>query len=457
MTVQHFAAAVSNLPGGMIVDTVGQKGYLMAASLFWVGVPYAFMSATHDFWMLLICVTLVGIGNNIWHPAAIPTLAYRYPKRKGLVLSFHGMGGNLGEAFAPVVVGALLAAFSWREVVVINVVPGVTMAVLILVMLGAFATGKSADSINAAGDQRNVREYMKDVWKLLQNQGLMMVSLSASLRTMTQAGLLTFLPVYLAYELGYSTVVVGICMTVIQVAGFVAGPVGGYLSDKMGRRRVVMSSMILSGVMVVGMVLAGKSPLFVVFIALIGFFLYGMRSVLQAWAIEVTPRNLAGAGVGVQFGVTSLGSAISPVLFGIVADATSLYTGFYLLAGIILFANLLVFSCRTRPHPPPSEEKRLRRETVVLCSAGRRARALGERRPPAAYNVGLVWTSGARVSCEPKCTCMAAFSCAKACGFPRWINPCGRGWITWTWTRSPTRTASSAKSRASASIRRSGC
>ena len=343
MTVQHFAAAVSNLPGGMIVDTVGQKGYLMAASLFWVGVPYAFMSVTHDFWMLLICVTLVGIGNNIWHPAAIPTLAYRYPKRKGLVLSFHGMGGNLGEAFAPVVVGALLAAFSWREVVVINVVPGVTMAVLILVMLGAFATGKSADSINAAGDQRNVREYMKDVWKLLQNRGLMMVSLSASLRTMTQAGLLTFLPVYLAYELGYSTVVVGICMTVIQVAGFVAGPVGGYLSDKMGRRRVVMSSMILSGVMVVGMVLAGKSPLFVVFIALIGFFLYGMRSVLQAWAIEVTPRNLAGAGVGVQFGVTSLGSAISPVLFGIVADATSLYTGFYLLAGIILFANLLVF------------------------------------------------------------------------------------------------------------------
>jgi MFS family permease len=109
MTVQHLAAAISNLPGGMIVDTVGQKGYLMAASLFWVGVPYAFMSVSHDFWMLLVCVTLVGIGGNIWHPAAIPTLAYRYPQRKGLVLSIHGMGGNLGEAFAPVVVGALNA------------------------------------------------------------------------------------------------------------------------------------------------------------------------------------------------------------------------------------------------------------------------------------------------------------------------------------------------------------
>src|SRR5690242_8381230 len=100
MTIQHLAGAISNLPGGMIVDIVGQKGYLMAASLFWVGVPYALMSVTHNFWMLLVCVTLVGIGNNIWHPAAIPTLAHRYPQRKGLVLSFHGMGGNMGEAIA---------------------------------------------------------------------------------------------------------------------------------------------------------------------------------------------------------------------------------------------------------------------------------------------------------------------------------------------------------------------
>jgi MFS family permease len=206
MTIQHLAGAISNLPGGMIVDIVGQKGYLMAASLFWVGVPYALMSVTHDFWMLLVCVTLVGIGNNIWHPAAIPTLAYRYPQRKGLVLSVHGMGGNIGEAVAPVVVGALLGWFSWRQVVVINVVPGITMAMLILLMLGAFVTAKSGDAaaVNAGGEKRSVREYMADFSSLLRNRALMLVSVSASFRTLTQAGLLTFLPVYLAYELGYS-------------------------------------------------------------------------------------------------------------------------------------------------------------------------------------------------------------------------------------------------------------
>ena len=112
MTMQHLAGAISNLPGGMLVDVVGHKGYLMATSLFWVGFPYALMSLTHDFWMLLVCVTLVGIGNNLWHPAAIPTLAYRYPDRKGFVLSFHGMGGNVGEALAPFVIGALLGVVS---------------------------------------------------------------------------------------------------------------------------------------------------------------------------------------------------------------------------------------------------------------------------------------------------------------------------------------------------------
>ena len=345
MTIQHLAGAISNLPGGMLVDVVGQKGYLMAASLFWVGVPYALMSITHDYWMLLVCVTLVGIGNNIWHPAAIPTLAHRYPHRKGLVLSFHGMGGNVGEALAPVAVGALLGWFTWRQVVVINVVPGIVMAALLLILLGAFASAGSNDdkALNARADKRNLREYLGQYGSLLRNKGLMIVSVSSSFRTMTQAGLLTFLPVYLAYEFGYSPFFVGFCMTVIQLAGFIAGPIGGHLSDKMGRRRVVMSSMTLTGVMVIGMVLAGKSAMFVFFIAMVGFFLYAMRSVLHAWALEVTPKNLAGATVGVQFGITSLGAAISPILFGMVADAFSLYAGFYFLAGIIIFANLLVF------------------------------------------------------------------------------------------------------------------
>ena len=70
----------------------------MAASLFWVGFPYALMSLTHDFWMLLVCVTLVGIGNNIWHPAAIPTLA---PAPDAGVLDSPVLDSAAPEATAP--------------------------------------------------------------------------------------------------------------------------------------------------------------------------------------------------------------------------------------------------------------------------------------------------------------------------------------------------------------------
>ncbi len=345
MTIQHLVGAISNLPGGILVDAVGKRGYLMAASLFWVGFPYALMALTHNYWMLLVCVTLVGIGNNIWHPAAISTLADRYPERRGLVLSFHGMGGNVAESLAPLVVGALLAWFSWRTVVVINVVPGIVMAVLIIAMLGALAMAKAGGErpANTGAGSRSTNDYLRDFMSLLRNKGLVLVSCSAAFRTMTQSGLLTFLPVYLAYELNYSPFVVGVSMTVLQIAGFVAAPIAGHLSDKMGRKRVVISSMILTAVTIVGMALAGRSVVFIFFIALVGFFLYAMRPVLQAWAVECTPKHLAGTGVGLQFGITGLGGSASPALFGMIADVFDLYTGFYFLAGTIAFANFLIF------------------------------------------------------------------------------------------------------------------
>ena len=348
LTVQHIVGAIASLPGGMVVDAYGKKGYLMVLSLLWVGVPYAVMSVTGSYWMLLVCIALVGIGNNIWHPAAIPTLAYRYPARKGFVLSLHGMGGNLGEALAPLVIGALLTWFSWRTVVVMNVVPGLVMAGLILLLLGAFSVARAGDAnainaINAkAAEPWSARRYFADLVSLLHNKALMLVSVSSMFRTLTQTGLLTFLPLYLAYELGYNLFLVGVCMAVLQIAGFAASPFAGHLSDKWGRRRVVMSSMLLTGVTIVGMVLAGNSVWFVVFVALVGSFLYAMRAVLQAWAVESTPRHLAGTGVGLQFGITAIGGGIAPSVLGMIADVHGLQAAFYGLAVTIVLGNFRV-------------------------------------------------------------------------------------------------------------------
>jgi MFS family permease len=148
MTCQYAAGAISNVPGGMLVDVWGKKGQLMALSLFWVGFPYLLMGFTTEYWMLLLCVMLVGIGNNLWHPTAIPLLGRMFPERKGFVLSLHGMGGNVGDALAPLAVGVLLTTLSWREIVVLNVVPGAAMSVLLLffLYLGVIALANAFDS-----------------------------------------------------------------------------------------------------------------------------------------------------------------------------------------------------------------------------------------------------------------------------------------------------------------------
>ena len=62
LTCQFTAGALSNVPGGMVVDAIGRKGLVMAVALSWIGVPYLVMGFSHSYWMLLVCAALVGIG-----------------------------------------------------------------------------------------------------------------------------------------------------------------------------------------------------------------------------------------------------------------------------------------------------------------------------------------------------------------------------------------------------------
>lgn len=342
MTCQYVAGAVANVPGGVLVDTVGRKGVLMALSLFWVGFPYLLMGFSDGYLMLLGCVALVGFGNSLWHPTAIPTLARRFPERKGLVLSIHGMGGNAGDALAPLAVGALLTWLTWREVVVLNVLPGLVMAVLLVLMLGTLSLGAKAGTAKPEGRVQSLADYFRGVPALFRNRSLVMLTTSSAFRSMTQNGLLTFLPVYLAYEMGYSPFWVGAGLFALQAAGFAASPIAGHLSDSMGRRSIMMTSMLMTAVVLVFMAFAGKSHAFIVFVAILGFFLYAIRPVMQAWILETTPKNMGGTSIGILFGAQSLGASVAPLIAGIIADRYGLMATFWFLAGTIVVANLFI-------------------------------------------------------------------------------------------------------------------
>jgi MFS family permease len=357
MTCQYAAGAISNVPGGMLVDVWGKKGQLMALSLFWVGFPYLMMGFSTEYWMLLLCVVFVGIGNNLWHPTAIPLLGRMFPQRKGLALSLHGMGGNVGDALAPLAVGALLTTLSWREIVVLNVVPGAAMAMLILFFMGTLTfapkakpphversleADQAAAPVLPVNQSQSMGSYMAGLRALMQTPGLFLLTLSSGFRSMTQGTLLTFLPLYLANEMHYDVFWVGAGMALLQLTGFIAAPIAGHLSDTMGRKAILMSSFGMSGVVLLLMTVAGNSPWFVFLIAVLGFFLYAARPIMQAWMLEATPKNMGGTAIGLMFGMQSGAQAIAPILGGMVADRFGLLAAFYVLAATIILANLMV-------------------------------------------------------------------------------------------------------------------
>ena len=170
-----------------------------------------------------------------------------------------------------------------------------------------------------------------------------MLSVSSAFRSATQGSLMVFVPLYLANVMNYTPVVTGAVMMALQVAGFIAAPIAGSMSDRVGRRSIMMSSMVMTAVVLGFMIFAGGTPLFVFFVACLGFFLFAIRAVLQAWTLDAVPKNLGGSAIGLLFGVQAIGSAVGLLICGWIAENYSLLATFYFMAATIVVANMFVF------------------------------------------------------------------------------------------------------------------
>lgn len=353
ITIRVAANLLVNIPAGMLVDIIGKKALLMALALFATGVPYFLVGVSHSFFWVALFMAFVGVGNYLWHPAAISTLSEKFPDKRGFAIAIHAVGPNIGESIAPLLVGVLLLFLSWRNVLFVNLIPGIVIAFI----LWKFLFGK-LESRAQSKQGLDAREYFSGMKKMAQNPSILLLVLVAGMRSMTQQGLHTFLPIYLTHDLGLSSALAGLYLSITQTAGMIGTPIAGSISDRSGRKRVLTAGLFSTSIVLFVLAYFRMTWLFITALAFLGFFLYAVRPVIWAWVLDLSPKELGGSTVSFFSGSQSLLSSLSPVICGFIADRWGILTAFYFLAGTILIANLVVLAVReeTRESPAMIEE-----------------------------------------------------------------------------------------------------
>src|SRR4051812_45884180 len=339
--LRSVTSTLINLPGGMIVDLIGRRTLVMVLAIAWAGVPYLFLGLTTNFVIISIFMAIVGVGNLLYHPAALSALSELYPTRRGFATAMHSLGASFGDTVAPLAAGFALTWMSWREITVLNVLPGIVMALVFWIAM----RNVSLQSV-AAADKRSVRDYLRGARTLFYDPNMLKIAFLGGARAMTQAGLSTFLPIYLAGTVGLSAALIGTYMAVVQGAGIISGPISGGLSDRIGRRPLIAAGMVSSSIMLILLMALHIEWLFVFVLALIGFFLFSTSPVLNAWALDIAPPHLGGTSIGILFASQALLGGIAPIVGGMIADAYGIETAFYFIAVTVLIANLAIVTIR---------------------------------------------------------------------------------------------------------------
>src|SRR5919205_73706 len=128
--LRSLTSTLVNLPGGMIVDLVGRRKLVMVLAIAWAGIPYLFLGLTQNFIVIAMFMAIVGVGNLLYHPAALSTLSELYPTRRGFATAMHSLGASIGDTVAPFIAGLALTWMSWRQLSMVNAIPGLIMSAI---------------------------------------------------------------------------------------------------------------------------------------------------------------------------------------------------------------------------------------------------------------------------------------------------------------------------------------
>jgi len=305
-----------------------RKGYLLVAgpalaALFWSTIGFAPNYAT-----IVLLLILGGVGVASFHPQGAALVGSVSRKRGGLGISLFSMGGSIGYSSGPLLAAAIVSGYG-LESLAFAMIPG---------LLTSFVMYRYAFASDVHMRRRNDTGQSGDSFRTRRGPLTLLCGI-VLLRALVNGVFMNFLPLLLA-ERGSSLVIGGISVFVFLFPGSFGGVLGGHLSDRLGRKRVLIFSMAACLPFFYTSLFASGQVLSLILLACAGFLISSSTPVNIIMAQELVPGRASTASslmMGFGWGLGAL--LITP--FGMLADAFGIVLILYIAAGLPALGLLL--------------------------------------------------------------------------------------------------------------------
>ncbi|MFH1102626.1 MAG: MFS transporter [Pseudomonadota bacterium] len=298
-------------------QTIVFSGIAMGFALFGA-------SVSHGLWAIRTTLFFLGLAAGLYLPSGIAVITTTFDMRHwGKAIAIHEMAPNLSFVVAPLLAEAVMLRFNWRGVFVILGFGSIALAALFVRYgLGGRFHGESPSISSIKGIIFN-----SSFWVMVFLFGL---GISGTL------GVFTMLPVFLVSTHGFERGMANTLIAGSRVAGMVMTFLGGWLTDRIGAKKILMIVFLVNGAatVLIGMASSALVVLPVVLQPIIAacFFPAGLAALSMMSRPEL--RNLV---VSLTVPIAFLvGGGMVPTLIGYIGDVSSFSIGISIVGGLIL-------------------------------------------------------------------------------------------------------------------------
>jgi MFS transporter, FSR family, fosmidomycin resistance protein len=340
------SAAASSLVQPIFGHWSDRRGavWLLPAGVVLAGCGMAFAAVASSYWLCVLFVVVSGLGTSAYHPEGTKFANFVSGRRRASGMSLFSIGGNLGVALGAVSAAPVLLLFGrWGGLLL--ALPSIAVALLLvrsLPYLQSFAPERRRARTGTGEDRPGAFALLLGV---------------VALRSVGWFGLLTFVPLW-AVALGHSESYGSNLLSLMLFAGGVGTLAAGPLADRIGRRPVLLASLVLVPPLTLVFIALGGT-IGIVALAFVGVCVVGTFGLIQVMTQEYMPNRL-GLASGISIGFSIGLGGVAAAALGALADSVDLQTALYASAAVPALAILVAVFL-----PSPRAPHRLAPEPVV--------------------------------------------------------------------------------------------